>query len=331
MQGIDLVMDSGNGVILDAFMKARSVLEQHDHALVSVSGGGDSDCLIDLMERVKDGAGCDVTYAWFDTGLEYRATRRHLDYLEKRYGVEILRRRAVKSIPTCVREYGQPFVSKYVSAHIERLQKVGFGWTDEPMAALIERYPEQTSAIRWWCDGWTRIPGKPGWFDIGRFTLLKEFMAENPPWFRISNKCCNFTKKKVAKALHKELGTDLDVVGVRKAEGGQRSVKNKCFYKKEGMADMYHPLFWFSDSDKKQYEGMFGIKHSDCYEVWGFKRTGCVGCPYGRNVFWELDTADAFEPNLTKACRNVFKDAYEYTRMYHEFKESHKNQMRLEF
>ena len=39
-QTTDMVMRSGNGVILDALMKCRSVLEQHSVAVVSVSGGG---------------------------------------------------------------------------------------------------------------------------------------------------------------------------------------------------------------------------------------------------------------------------------------------------
>lgn len=39
-QSIEKVMASQNGVILDAFMKAQSVLGSHERACVSVSGGG---------------------------------------------------------------------------------------------------------------------------------------------------------------------------------------------------------------------------------------------------------------------------------------------------
>ena len=126
MDGIELVVGAGNAMILDAFMKAHSVLEGHRHALVSISGGGDSDVMLDLVERVRGGTGCEVTYVWFDTGIEYRATKEHLEYLEDRYGIEIVRRRAEKSIPTSVREFGQPFLSKYVSENMERLQRHGF-------------------------------------------------------------------------------------------------------------------------------------------------------------------------------------------------------------
>ena len=108
LDGIDLVMGSGNAIILDAFLKARSVLEQHEHALVSISGGADSDVMLDLIERTKVGTGCKTTYVWFNTGLEFQATKEHLRYLEERYGIEIVRFKAEKSIPASVREYGQP-------------------------------------------------------------------------------------------------------------------------------------------------------------------------------------------------------------------------------
>ncbi len=33
----------------------------------------------------------------------------------------------------------------------------------------------------------------------------------------------------------------------------------------------------------------------------------------------ELDALEEHEPKLYKAVNNVFKDSYEYTRMYHDF------------
>lgn len=323
-------MASGNGIILDAFMKCHSVLESHSHAVVSVSGGGDSDCMLDMVERTRSGTGCDVTYIWFDTGLEYRATKDHLTHLEDKYGIEIVRYRAKKSIPTCAREYGQPFLSKYVSAHMERLQRHGFQWEDEPYETLVARYPECTAALKWWCDKWTRYPGNPGWYDIGRFKMLREFIVENPPRFKVSNKCCEWSKKKVAKDAYREIGPDVELIGMRKSEGGARAKLNQCFKSHEDKADTYYPLIWFSDGDKAEYKRIFEIRHSDCYEVWGFRRTGCVGCPYGRKVLWELSVVDQFEPRLAKAARKVFADSYEYTRMYREYVDGHSDQMRLD-
>ena len=284
--------------------------------------------MIDLVERVREGTGCEVAYAWFDTGLEYKATKEHLGYLEDRYGIEIMRHKARKSIPTCCRRYGQPFLSKYVSEQMGRLQKHGFRWEDEPRDVLMERYPNCTSAIKWWTNGWTRTP-EPGWFDIGRNKLLKEFVVENPPDFPISSKCCWYAKKRVAQDIDAELGNDLMMVGTRKAEGGIRSAGSTCFSKHEGGVDTYRPLFWWNDDAKAEYIDLFDIRRSDCYEVWGFKRTGCVGCPFGRKVQDELAVAERFEPNLVRAARTIFADSYEYTRRYREYVADHEGQMRL--
>lgn len=70
--------------IFDGLVKAKSVLTNNKNILVSVSGGADSDCMIDIVENLipRDGEH-DVTYVWFDTGVEMDATKRHLSFLEK--------------------------------------------------------------------------------------------------------------------------------------------------------------------------------------------------------------------------------------------------------
>lgn len=36
---VNRAMASGNGVIIDAIMKCQQVFDEHEHALVSISGG----------------------------------------------------------------------------------------------------------------------------------------------------------------------------------------------------------------------------------------------------------------------------------------------------
>lgn len=83
--------------------------------------------------------------------------------------------------------------------------------------------------------------------------------------------------------------------------------------------------------DMSAYCERFGISHSDCYERWGFTRTGCVGCPFNRHVFEDLEVVRGFEPNMHRAACRVFEDAYEYTRMFADFKARMRDpsQMRL--
>ena len=154
-------------------------------------------------------------------------------------------------------------------------------------------------------------------FDILYHPDLKEFMHENPPQFRISAKCCTYAKKKPAHESEK--GADMKCIGIRKAEGGIRSVQYKnCFTAQEDI-DNFRPLFWLTDEDKRDYEKQFGIVHSDCYTKWGFTRTGCVGCPFGLKIAKEIETVERFEPMMAKACKTVFKDSYEYTKQYREY------------
>lgn len=317
---LEKVMESNNAIILDAFVKAHDVLSRHEHALVSISGGADSDVMLDLVERVRDGTGCAVSYVFFDTGMEARATKRHLDDLEERYGIEIIRRRARKTIPMAVRQYGQPVFSKDISTRMSRLQKHGFRWEDRPMDELLAEYPKATTAIRWWTNGWTRT-GKPGFFDVGRKPYLKEFVTQNPPWFPISAKCCDWAKKKVSHDVERELGVDVVLVGMRRAEQGARLRLTSCFTEKGGAPDRYLPILWFGNTDKRDYESMFGIRNSECYTLWGFKRTGCIGCPFAQDCVTQLETVDRYEPAIGKVARRIFADAYEYSEMFRKFRE----------
>ena len=314
--------------VVDAFMKADSVINkpQYERIMCSVSGGADSDVMMDLLFRVdKDRK---IRYVFFNTGVEYRATLEHIDYLEQRYGVQIERIAPIKSIPVCARQNGQPVISKFVSEQIESLQHGGFKWEDLPVEELTKKYPDcRISALRWWCNDYHRekYADRPGttMFNIGRNKFLKEYIMENPPTFSVSPSCCSWAKKKPAKKYYKDNGIQLRCIGLRKQEGGVRSVAYKncyTFNSKSGI-DSYRPLFWFSNDDKQAYCERFGVIHSRCYTEYEFKRTGCAGCPYDRDMLNKLYRLEIKEPAMCKAARNIFRDAYEWTKGYSEYAE----------
>ena len=96
----------------------------------------------------------------------------------------------------------------------------------------------------------------------------------NPPSFAISNQCCKYAKKDLAHDKLKQ-GYDLNITGVRKAEGGVRaSAYKSCFDNTDKGYDNYRPIFWFKDEDKKAYNELFNVTNSKCYSVYGLKRTG---------------------------------------------------------
>lgn len=97
-------------------------------------------------------------------------------------------------------------------------------------------------------------------------------------------------------------------------------------------SNTYRPIFWYGIEDKKDYESYASIQHSKCYTEYGLKRTGCAGCPFGRDFEFELEVLKTHEPMLYKAANNIFKDSYEYTRRYKAFKEAkEQNSKRIVF
>lgn len=308
-----------NQLITDSIVITHAKLVQYDRVLCSISGGSDSDILLDLCQKFDEAN--KITYAFFDTGLEFQATKEHLIFLEQKYGIQIERVKSRKTVPVCCMLYGQPFVSKQVSEWIERLQKYNFRWEDKPFEVLYEEYPKCKAALRWWCNDFPRlVSGKESSFNIAYNHLLKEFMINNPPTFKISNKCCYYAKKMIVSRFKEKGKFDLNMYGVRKAEGGARRTAYKsCFSSNEGACDEYRPIFWYVGDTKKVYEQHYGIEHSRCYSEYGLKRTGCAGCPFGRNFEEELSIMQANEPKIFKAVNNIFKDTYEYTRAYRKF------------
>jgi 3'-phosphoadenosine 5'-phosphosulfate sulfotransferase (PAPS reductase)/FAD synthetase len=306
--------------IFDAITKCYTEVTRHDNIVASISGGSDSDEMLDMI--IRCGGRYKTKFVFFNTGLEYDATKKQIKYLDKKYGIKIEIVPPVKPIPVCVREYGVPFWSKQVSEMIERLQKHNFKWEDEPIEQLLVKYPKCKAAIRWWCNDFGK-DGKITPYDIGYVRYLKEFLIQNPPTFKISNKCCHYAKKLPAKRFKESVECDLNCVGIRKSEGGARSTRySSCFTSTMGGVDEFRPLFWLTDADKKVYDQHYNIRHSDCYELWGMKRTGCAGCPFSRNFEEELELAKTYEPKFYKAMINIFSKSYEYRRKFEAFRKT---------
>lgn len=282
----------------------------------SVSGGADSDILIDLCERAIPHF---VSYVFFDTGIEYQATKEHLVELETKYGIEIHREKAKIPVPLGNKKYGVPFLSKNVSNMIWRLQSHDFRWEDDTFENLYAKYPNCKCALLWW----TNSKGNGSHFNIERNSWLKEFLIKNPPNFPISDKCCLGAKKNTVDTYLKKHPADYMIMGVRKLEGGERATvyKEPIYYNKHHKVNYLLPILYFSNSDRAEYEAEFDIVHSRCYSEYGLLRTGCCGCPYGRDYNMERDILRKYEPRLSVAVENMWGEVYEYTNKYRNFQQ----------
>lgn len=305
----------GHVVIADSFQKAYTMLDTHSFPVCSCSGGSDSDIMVDILTKLDPDRR--IRYIWFNTGLELKATKEHLNYLEQKYKIKIERLPAKMTVPTCCRKYGQPFISKFVSSFIEGLQKMDFQWEDLPYIELCKKYKQggNSTYFKWWCN-----LSKYRSHCINYNKWLKEFMMKFPPEFPISNKCCTYAKKGPSQDFekHNGPGTDLKIMGLRKFEGGKRASLESCVQESENITH-YRPIYWYTNEDKRIYEELFNVKHSDAYEVYGFTRTGCSGCPYNRHLETDLAILEKYEPGLYQAANVIFAESYAYTRRYREF------------
>ena len=315
----NVVNEAPTQPIMDMLAKILWAIRNHKKIMVGISGGSDSDIMLDAISKID--VEKKVTYVFFNTGLETDATKRHLKYLEDKYGIKIEDVKPIMPIPICCKKYGVPFWSKQVSENIYRLQRHGFKWEDRPFSELILEYPKCTSPLKWWCNEYRKDNGDPSSFNISYVRGLTEFILANPITFKVSDNCCHYAKKEPAKKFVSSTQCDMNCVGVRKAEGGKRATAIKtCYTQALAGPDQYRPLFWFTDADKAEYDSHYGIEHSDCYKVWGMKRTGCAGCPLGKDFESELMLAEKYEPKFHRAMLNVFGASYDYTRRFLEFR-----------
>ena len=300
--------------IVNAWAKAWDVLGRFSHPVCSISGGSDSDILLHFIHSLDEDRR--ASYIWFNTGLEFEATKRHLAFLEEKYNIAFIRLPPVKPVAVTVKMHGYPFLSKYVSARISQLQRHAFDFKGKHVYEEdLKRYPNCKNSLDWWHNKRSFKTWR-----IDRYPLLKEFLIAHPPHFSISDLCCEFSKKKVAHHFFLNNYCDLSIIGTRKLEGGIRQAHNSCFNPDTKGITTYRPLFWFSNHDKTAFEQIFSVTHSDCYSLYGLERTGCAGCPFNPHVFTEIEHVRPFEEGIIHAAEKIFRPSYEYTKLFREFR-----------
>ena len=321
-----------NEIINSSILEIVNHFKNHKKIMLSISGGSDSDIMIDIVLRavrdykdlLKD---IELHFVYFDIGIDNDATKDHLTYLEKKYNIVVEKIIPDFDIPKTCEVYGSPFLTKYVSDILYRMRIKNFDFKNDgnkTYEELIQKYPKSESLFKWWCNKYD-LPDKPSKFSINATPYLKEFLIQNPPNFKISGKCCECAKRKPSLIYEKDI--DLKCLGIRKAEGGIRA-NTKDSYTKANKT--FRPIFWFSDKDKAFYKSIYDVRYSDCYEIWKLKRTGCSGCPLNSKFLDEIETVKKYEPNLYKSCIKVFGDSYDYTIKYKQFKEEMKALKRQE-
>ena len=285
----------------EAKEKLLSFKNMNTKMYVSFSGGKDSTLLLTLLEECNLKNKIDIVF--FNTGMEYDATLNFVKQKENE-GWSILYTQPQKRATEVWKQDGLPFLSKLGSEMLNRLQKHNFDWkrTFDNYNDLIKDYPNAKGAIAW-LTGNNRVTLKAPKY-------LKNYLVENGLNFKVSNKCCEYLKKKPAKEYEKANNKSIAITGIRESEGGIRSSQYKGCFAKSGNTQLFMPFFWMTDEDMDLLIKEKDVALSDCYTKYGLKRTGCIACPFGKNFMEEREILKKFEPNKSKAIEMLLAPSF---------------------
>ena len=136
------------------------------------------------------------------------------------------------------------------------------------------------------------------------FKLPKKYVEPvlNGDLHKVSSKCCDYLKKKPMEDYQKKTGKKL-IIGVRGTESLLRKSQYKSCFTKDGK---FTPLWDLSDELIEKIYEHYNIETPSIYNT--LSRTGCMGCPYGRNIENELKTLSENQYNYVLS---LFKESYD--------------------
>lgn len=266
---------------------------------LSFSGGKDSTVLAHLIMMLD--LPTKIPFVFANTGIEMDATLRFV----KNFPYEnIVIVKPTKPFGKILKDYGKPALSKLKSDMISTYQK----HLDEPFKTsrarqLISGQRERNFEV---------VEGR-----VSQKLANKHFHFLHPDTeFKVANKCCFYMKKEPFRLFEMEIEAKGSFNGVRRAEGGTRALMYQtCVQVKQKKGKPFHfsmPIIDWSDEMVEEFIKAHNISLSDAYEKYGMKRTGCIGCPYGKNLEHELKILHDFEPQRYKATMHWLKDVYMY-------------------
>lgn len=269
---------------------------------VAFSGGKDSTvilALIKMCEEIYTIPEDGIKAVFCDTGIELGATRDFVRWCkdsEWYSNIEIIRPKV--TFKWILDNYGKPMKSKIKSDFISRYQK------KNNMNAFKYLIYGQSSTGKKYIK--TKIADK----DL--HILSKDFDIS------VSNNCCEFLKKRPSMDFAKENDMKGQITGIRTSEGGVRELSTikrlkdggKLCTAKKGDLTVKMPIIDWTDDDIEQFIDLYNVPLSKAYTEYGMDRTGCIGCPFSRELKENLKVLYNYEPNRYKASMFWLKDVY---------------------
>lgn len=137
-----------------------------------------------------------------------------------------------------------------------------------------------------------------------KFQLNKKakFLVLSGQMHLASCECCKYTKELPMIKHQKKMGLKA-IIGIRSSESATRDAKNNSCMASNGD---FKPLYDFPDQVVYAMYMYFMIDQLKVYEY--ISRTGCIGCPYGRNIEIELSLVT---PQQKRYAIESFKESYD--------------------
>ena len=276
--------------------------ETKGNCIVSFSGGKDSTVILALIKQSIDVGVLPyegIKAIFVNTGIELNATVDFVKWCKNSWykNIEIIR--PEKPFKWVLDNYGKPLKSKMKSEFIGRFQNGNR--SDTTLNYLV--YGESPTGKKY---------AKTKLADKDMHMLHKEFDI------KASAKCCDILKKNSFKKYVKENEILGEIVGIRVAEGGARSLAHEKRIKNnekpctvvKGNIIYKQPIYDWTDEDVDLFIEKYNVPLSRAYTEYGMERTGCMGCPFARNIGEDLKILYDYEPQKYKASLFFLKDVY---------------------
>lgn len=276
------------GVIRDTINKYGE-----ENFYLSFSGGKDSTVVHYLLDEALPNN--KIPRVFINTGIEYNAVVEFVKGLaqeDERFVII----KPTQNIKKMLERVGYPFKSKEHSVMVNEWQK---GHRD---TRKMKTYLSSTGS-RYECPR------------ILRYQFTDEFKM------KISPKCCEELKKKPVKKWQKENHRPINITGMQREEGGERTHID-CIMVKKGKIVKFHPLAKVTGEWEDWLINEKKIKLCKLYEEpYNFYRTGCKGCPFSLSLSQQLDVMEKYMPNERRQTEMIWKPVYdEYRRLEYRLK-----------
>jgi len=316
--------------IEDALSRIRDLWQRtNGKCALSFSGGKDSTVLAELYFMAKKrGYVGEIPLVFADTQVEFEAIKEFVKEFSKTRQ-EVLFLKPEKPFGRILKEYGKPAMSKVKSDFLSTYQKaVASG--KNPLKG--KRTSELILGVR------TDRDYKPKLDEAGNPLPTRQKLANRHFHFldasyKISSKCCDFLKKKPFEKYYIENDINGFMTGVRIEEGGVRSemYKSCTSFKTVGNGSkkrkIVHkmPIFDWTTQVVDAFIEKYNVKLSNAYTEYGLDRTGCIGCPFAKDIQKNLKVLYEYEPHKYQAVQNWLGEVYMDLEIDLPFDESYTN------